>query len=447
MVETGMNGMFKNTLIFLAISSLSTLAFSAPADIADSYFTNPNPKLTNQERSALAIAQRWQSGGVNEIRPVSGSDGFVKFPFGSQQTSIVCAVLQICDVELQAGEQVNSINLGDKERWVIEPAVTGSAAGDVMHLIIKPLDVGLDTSLVVTTNRRTYHLRLRSHRTEYMPRVGFIYSEDGLAKWNAFKTREAKAKQIQTIPETGEQLSNLNFGYSVTGNAKWKPVRVYNDGRKTVIQLPASAAQGEAPALLVLKKEGGFFSEDETVMVNYRVHGDRYIVDSIFDKAILIAGVGSNQDRVVITNTNEPATTNSMQLEATRPTPQQEEILAAEIPAPQPTPVIQPVEQYTTIKTVSSPLESPRWEILDQDMTLQKTLARWARVAQWDVQFKDVPEMRNPGYFKVNARDFLSAADWVLGQAKAAAFEANIDLSVTAFSNKVLVITAKDIQK
>lgn len=36
------------------------------------------------------------------------------------------------------------------------------------------------------------------------------------------------------------------------------------------------------------------------VLVNYRVQGNRYIVDTVFDRAILIAGVGSSQDRVTI---------------------------------------------------------------------------------------------------------------------------------------------------
>jgi type IV secretion system protein VirB9 len=59
-------------------------------------------------------------------------------------------------------------------------------------------------------------------------------------------------------------------------------------------------AQTEAPTLLLVRKEGGHFTEDETAIVNYRLQGDRYIVDAVFDKAILIAGVGSSQDRVTI---------------------------------------------------------------------------------------------------------------------------------------------------
>lgn len=248
----------------------------------------------------MAIAKRWQDGGPTAIAPVAGSDGTIRYVYGTTQPSIVCAVLQVCDVELQAGEQVNSINLGDSARWLVEPAITGSGPSEVQHLIIKPQDVGLETSLVVTTNRRTYHFLLRSHRTQFMPRVAFSYPEDAQAKWEALRTREVKERREATIPQTGEYMGDLNFDYTVTGEAGWKPVRVYNDGRKTIIQMASAIAQTEAPSLLVVRKEGGVFTDEETVLVNYRVQNDRYIVDSVFDRAILIAGVGSGQERVTI---------------------------------------------------------------------------------------------------------------------------------------------------
>jgi len=269
-------------------------------DPADAYFSKKTPQLTAQEKSALAIAQKWQAASSTGMKPVAGNDGMVRFVYGAQQVSIVCAVLQACDVELQPGEQVNNLNVGD-QRFIVEPALSGSGAAEVQHLILKPQDVGLDTTLVVTTNRRAYHMKLRSHRTQYMARIGFIFPEDALSKWDAIKLREAKQKQDQTIPQTKENIGDLSFAYDVTGSASWKPVRVYNDGVKTVIQMPAAMAQTEAPTLLVVRKEGGLFSDDETVMVNYRVHGDRYIVDTVFQKAILIAGVGKGQDRVTIT--------------------------------------------------------------------------------------------------------------------------------------------------
>jgi P-type conjugative transfer protein TrbG len=290
------------THILAAAMVVSEPLLAAPGDdLADKYFSKNNPTLTAQEKAAIAIAKRWEAGASTGLNPIPGSNGAIHFLYGVQQPSIVCAVLQVCDVALQAGELVNSIHLGDTARWTVEPAITGAGPSETQHLIIKPMDVGLETSLVVTTNRRTYHFKLRSHRTQYMPQVAFTYPEDALAKWDAIRTRETQERERKIIPQTGEYLGNLNFDYDLDGDAAWMPVRVFNDGSKTILQMSKAMAQTEAPTLLVLRKEGGLFTDDETVMVNYRVQGDRYIVDTVFDKAILIAGVGDSQDRVTIT--------------------------------------------------------------------------------------------------------------------------------------------------
>jgi type IV secretion system protein VirB9 len=291
--------------------ALAGSAVAAGDELADRYFSGKNPALTAQEREALRLARKWGAGGGGAagVKPVADANGTVRFLYGAQQPSIVCAVLQVCDVALQAGETVNSIHLGDTARWLVEPAITGSGASETQHLIIKPMDVGLTTSLVVTTNRRTYHLRLRSHRTAYMPQVAFTYPDDASAKWDALKRRDARARDEATLPQTGAQtseyLGNLSFDYEVAGAARWKPVRVYNDGRKTIIELPAAIEQTEAPTLLVVRNDGDLFTDEENILVNYRVQGARYIVDTVFDQAILIAGVGSSQDRVTITRTGQ----------------------------------------------------------------------------------------------------------------------------------------------
>ncbi len=289
------------TLLLCFLLPVVSMAADAGGDISEMYFQKKNPELTPQELSALAIAEKWQKENANGMKPVAGAYGDIRFVFGTQQPNVVCAVLQVCDVELQTGEQLNSLHLGDQARWLVEPAITGSGPTEVQHLIIKPLDVGLKTSLVVTTNRRTYHINLVSSRTDFMPQVGFIYPDEARAKWNQIKDHETKEKKERTIPQTGEYLGDLNFAYDIAGNASWKPVRVYKNGQKTIIQMPTTMAQTEAPTLLMLRKDGGIFTDDETVMVNYRLQGDRYIVDTVFDKAILIAGVGKDQDRVTIT--------------------------------------------------------------------------------------------------------------------------------------------------
>lgn len=282
-------------------ASSATRAGKSARSLEDQYFSSPSPRLTPRERKGIAIQERWNgSSTTSSDLPAPGTDGMIRYVFGTVQAPIVCAVLQVCDIELQPGERVQSVHYGDTARWLIAPAITGDAPNEIQHLIVKPTDVGLDTSLVVTTNRRTYHMRLRSHRTQSMVRVGWLYPEDTAAEWAALQKREATQRQTRTIPATNEYLGDLSFEYRVTGDAPWKPIRVYNDGSKTIIQMPSEVRSGEAPALLVVRRDGGLFTAEETAVVNYRVQNDRYIVDQVFDKAILLAGVGASQTRITI---------------------------------------------------------------------------------------------------------------------------------------------------
>lgn len=292
----------KKTLISSVIAGLLLPALvqaaDSQADMANKYFAPDTVKLTSQEQKAIGIGKKWQTGEATS-NATPGGDGAITFLYGSGQTQVVCAVLQVCDISLQPGEQFNTLNGGDP-RYTVEPGISGSGADQTVHLILKPLDVGLDTALVVMTDRRVYHFRLRSTRNESMPYARFMYPEDAAAKWAAIRTAEVKDRHDNTIPQTREYLGNLDFNYSIGGKARWKPVRVYNDGTKTIIEMPDGMRQSESPTLLVVRRDGGIFRDAETQMVNYRVQGNRYVVDTIFDKAILVAGVGSSQDKITI---------------------------------------------------------------------------------------------------------------------------------------------------
>ncbi|MGJ0637194.1 P-type conjugative transfer protein TrbG [Xenorhabdus bovienii] len=285
-----------STLILSLLVTMSPMAFAD--ELADQYFAKDSRQLTTQEQAAISIGKKWQIGNATS-KPVAAADGSIRFIYGSGQIQILCAVLQVCDIALQPGEKVNSLNAGDP-RFIVEPAITGTGVSEQLHLIVKPLDVGLDTSLIVGTDRRTYHFRLRSSRKEFMPFVSFTYPEDAQTKWAAIQAREKKELRDNTIPQTGEYLGNLNFDYDISGTARWKPVRVYNDGKKTIIEMSQEMIH-EAPALLIVRKNGGVFSDPVLEQVNYRIQGRRYIVDTVFDKAMLLIGVGADQKRVTIT--------------------------------------------------------------------------------------------------------------------------------------------------
>jgi len=271
------------------------------AEFEKHIFSNKKLVLTKQERQAIAIANKWRKPDFTP-EPVFGLDGSATYLYGVGQVSVMCAVLQVCDIQLQAGERISDsgIHIGDKARWLIAPAITGTGNNQIIHVIVKPLDVGLDTTLILATDRRTYNIRLRSDRKEFIPKIAFSYPEEAMAKFDAITKKEHKFTQDNLIPQTGEKMNDLDFEYSVSGKAQWKPVRVYNDGIRTTIQMPKIMQQTEAPTLLVIREGKSFFSSDEEVLVNYRVQGDRFIVDTLFDKAILIAGVGRNQTKVTI---------------------------------------------------------------------------------------------------------------------------------------------------
>ncbi len=72
-------------------------------------------------------------------------------------------------------------------------------------------------------------------------------------------------------------------------------------GRRPTSSFPGRISFTSAPALVALDNNGGWFSSGSTQMVNYRMLGDRYVVDRVLDRAELISGVGSGQTRVVIT--------------------------------------------------------------------------------------------------------------------------------------------------
>lgn len=279
----------------LFLTVLLATSFALANSYEDKFFNPQNPSLNAQEKAGINIYKKWSSDNKKDtIRPFQGQNGGIVFVYGASQPSIICAVLQVCDIALEAGEKINAINIGDNARWSMEPAITGTGSDQTVHIILKPKDVNLNTSLIVSTDRRTYHMRLKSHRTEYMPLISFEYPENAMAKFQRIQAAEAVTAYRETLPNSNEKISDLNFDYVVSGSAPWKPERVYNDGQQTIFMMPKNFAQNEAPALLIVRG-------NEQVMVNYRVIDNKYIIDSIFDRAVLIAGVGFGQTRVTIT--------------------------------------------------------------------------------------------------------------------------------------------------
>ena len=247
---------------------------------------------------AVRVSESWQG---EKNAPSPGPDGRVMYSFGAGLPTVVCAPLRVCIIELQAGEKiVGEPHIGDSVRWNISPAMYGTGEQATAVIILKPQTPGLDTNLLITTDRRAYYLRLISKPEDYVARVAFAYpDDDNSRKWQQqAAAQQALAKQekhVAEVPPAVIAVEKVNFDYTIRGGDEHiRPVRVFDDGAKTYIQMPAEIQHREAPVLLVLGKDG------KGEMTNYRVKDQTYIVDRLFDHANLVLGSGKKVQKVEI---------------------------------------------------------------------------------------------------------------------------------------------------
>ncbi|WP_443750256.1 P-type conjugative transfer protein TrbG [Asticcacaulis solisilvae] len=227
------------------------------------------------------------------------ADGFVNanqiYPFMDGAIyRLFAAPEKVSDIALQAGEQLVAISSGDTARWVIGNTYSGAAVTKQVHVLVKPYTAGLKTNLVITTDRRTYHLQLESAPATAMAAISWSYPQDALIALQAAQVKAAAAAPVAV----GIAVDDLHFGYAITGDKPaWRPVHVFDDGQKTYIEFPATLAQGEAPPLFVIG-EGG-----QAELLNYRVQHNYYVADRLFGVAELRLG-GKHQSVVRITRTD-----------------------------------------------------------------------------------------------------------------------------------------------
>lgn len=268
----------------------------------------PHTELGPTSTNAVAVAQNLDDSNIST--PTPGSDGRVIYVFGQGIPVMVCAPLRVCAVELQAGEHLQSQpQIGDSRRWEITPVISGSGLDEAPILIVKPIEAGLETDLILPTDRRTYVVRLVSDSTRFISRLAFEYPGEERAKWATFQAQQdavkrdvetmaeqqrTKDKQADALPMADGALDNLYFDYKVNGDPAYRPERVFDDGVHTYLIYPNDGRFREMPTLLMVVN-------GKTELVNFRVDGPRYIVDRLFDKAVLVVGVGKKQTRVTIT--------------------------------------------------------------------------------------------------------------------------------------------------
>jgi len=206
---------------------------------------------------------------------------------------VYAAPLRLTTIELQPGEKiVGRPAAGDTVRWVMDVGRSGAGPTEQQHLYVKPTRSGLGTTMVVTTDRRTYYLELHSFEDTYVAAVRWRYPQDEVTQLETAAAREDSLARATTA--TNVNLDALNFAYRISvekGKPSWVPVQVFDDNRKTFIRFPSTMLNREAPALFVVS------GANDVQIVNYRVKNDYYVVDRLFDRAELRVG---QQDQEIV---------------------------------------------------------------------------------------------------------------------------------------------------
>ena len=174
----------------------------------------------------------------------------------------------ISAILLEPGESLGDVAAGDTSRWMVQETSAETGIDGRTIVLVKPQATGLRTNIVLVTDRRTYTI-------EAIAQAGSAYSAQ--IAWCYPAEEEARMASVD----------QLAFGYRVRatrgGRPNWMPTRVFDDGRRTWIEMPEAARSSDLPPLFVITGEGA-------ELVNYRVQGRRYMVDRIFDVAELRLG-------------------------------------------------------------------------------------------------------------------------------------------------------------
>jgi P-type conjugative transfer protein TrbG len=196
---------------------------TAPAEAAD-------PRVRVDQANGAARVQPTRAGYINAVQVYPFSDGALY--------QLYAAPGEITDIALEAGERLvgtGPVAAGDTVRWIIGDTESGSGATKRVHILVKPTRPDLVTNLIINTDRRTYHLELRSAEKTYMASVSWAYPQDQLI---ALRRQNAAADDAAPIA-SGVDIGALNFRYRIRPGGRCAPSMT--GGRSSLNSRPASA--------------------------------------------------------------------------------------------------------------------------------------------------------------------------------------------------------------
>jgi type IV secretion system protein VirB9 len=240
------------------------------------------------ERDGVAVRER----GMESVRR-SNAEGITKpeeysraariYDYdGDRVYEVYTQILRTTDIYLEPGEMVlDPPFVSDSERWIIGAGVNVAEGRTIQHVYIKPKEADLEATLIINTDRRVYHLTLRSYRSVYMPMVKWRYPVNGgiPRKYAGPLARETDGVAAEAEGAIGyvdpRYLSfDYRLRYALLRRPSWMPELIYDDGKKTYLVFNKQVLQRELPGIF----------ENRNDVINYRVAENLVIIDKLIEE-------------------------------------------------------------------------------------------------------------------------------------------------------------------
>lgn len=230
------------------------------------------------------------------------------FP-GQPLPNIPCTVGRLCEILLEPGEIIPNWDkpdagapiLADSFHWSYSLRVAGAGKDARLAVVTKvvkqPVGLG-STDLLITTDRRDYHLTLVYDEQNYVPRFEFRYpADDARRAVLAYTDAQLQKTHLQALAAAiPEKFENRQYRLIVPKQTPGRmvPKSVSDDGTKTYLEFSPDILQWDAPTLAVAGPNG-------CEIVNWIPgNGPRWTVYRLFDAAELTLGTGRHAKRVRI---------------------------------------------------------------------------------------------------------------------------------------------------
>ncbi len=243
------------------------------------------PELERKEVTGYDAAIESQK--VATIKPENYKNGTFYYQYDENLVyEIYAQPYHLTDIILEAGEAVIATPLlsEDEAVWELTAGVAKDTLTglDVQHLFIKPAYSKLDSSLIIITDRRVYHLRIKSYSDTHMAMVKFTYPTIRNQWVKSSANSQPTTLESSFVRTTNPENISVDYKikYSIFKTPEFLPKMVYDDGQITYILVDESVLQKKLPLLFNERNE----------IVNYTVQGNLFVIPRLINKMTLRLG-------------------------------------------------------------------------------------------------------------------------------------------------------------